>query len=72
VGAELTHELAKSVIVVAKALGDVLLAAAVEEDGAQGLVLALRSASGLKEEAAARCVVHNRRSQCEVISEPIC
>jgi serine/threonine protein kinase len=42
-------------------LGYVFLAAAVEEDGAQGLILALRSAGGLKEEAAARSIVHNQR-----------
>jgi hypothetical protein len=52
--------LAKGVVVVAEALGHVLLAAAVNEDGTQGLVLALRGTGGLQEEAAARCVVHNR------------
>jgi hypothetical protein len=54
--------LAEGVVVVAEALGDVLLAAVVDEDGAQGLVLALRGAGRLEEEAAAGCVVHNRRS----------
>jgi hypothetical protein len=54
--------LAKGVVVVAEALGGILLAVAVDEDGTQGFVLALRGAGGLKEEAAAGGVVHNRRS----------
>jgi hypothetical protein len=47
-GTELPHQLAEGRVVVAEALGHVLLAAAVDEDGAQGLVLALRGAGGLQ------------------------
>src|SRR5262249_39711142 len=71
-GPELTHQLAEGIVVVAEALGHVLLAAAVEEDGAQGLVLALRGGGGLQEEAAAGCTAHSGRPRCEVISGPIC
>jgi hypothetical protein len=61
-GTELPDELAEGRVVVAEAFGHILLAAAVDEDGAQGLVLTLRGAGGFLEEAAAGCVVHNRRS----------
>jgi hypothetical protein len=54
--------LAEGGIVIAETLGHVLLAAAVQKDGAQGLVLALRGTGGLQEEAVAGAVVHNRRS----------
>jgi hypothetical protein len=53
------HLLAEGVDAESEALGDVLLAAAVDEDGAQGLVEALGRVRGLEEEEAARCVVHN-------------
>jgi hypothetical protein len=54
--------LAAGRVVVAETFGYILLAAAVDEDGAQGLVLALRGAGGLEKEAATAGVVHNRRS----------
>jgi hypothetical protein len=49
----------------AEAVGDVLLAAAIDEDGMQGLVEPLGIAGGLEEEAATRGVVHNGLPGCE-------
>jgi hypothetical protein len=54
--------LAEGGVDVAEALGRALLAAVVDEDGAEGLILALWDTGGLREEAAAGCVVHNRYS----------
>jgi hypothetical protein len=52
--------LAEGVEAEAEALGDILLATAVEEDGTQGLVEALGRVGGVEEERATRGVVHNR------------
>jgi hypothetical protein len=49
----------------AEAVSDVLLAAAIDEDGVQGLVEALGLAGGLEEEKATSCVVHNGLPGCE-------
>jgi hypothetical protein len=49
----------------AEAIRHVFLAAAIDEDGMQGLVQALGIAGGLKEEEATRCVVHNGLPGCE-------
>jgi hypothetical protein len=57
--AELAYQLAEGGIIVAEAFGDVLEAAAINEDGAEGFVLALLGAGGLDEEAAAEGIVHN-------------
>src|SRR5262249_32091436 len=43
---------------VAEAVGDILLATALDADGAEGLVEALGGGAGLEEEAAVRGVVH--------------
>jgi hypothetical protein len=58
--AELIDQLAEGVVGVAEAAGDLLLGQPVEEDGPQGLVLALQGCGGLAEEASARGVVPNR------------
>jgi hypothetical protein len=50
--------LAEGVVVVAETLCDFLLLAAVEEDAAEGLVLALGGTGGLKEEVPAGIVRH--------------
>ena len=65
--AELVDQVAEGVIGVAEAVGDRLLGQAVEEDGAEGLVLALQGPGRLSEEALARGVVHNGWPECEVI-----
>jgi hypothetical protein len=62
---ELVDLLAEGGEAEAEAVGDVLLAAAIDEDGVQGLVEALGLAGGLKEEEATRCVVHNGLPGCE-------
>ena len=62
---ELAHVLAEGVEAQSEALGDILLATAVEEDGAQGLVEALRRVGGVEEERATRGVVHNQVPGCE-------
>ena len=49
----------------AEAVGHVLLAAAIDEDGVQGLVEPLGIAGGVKEEEATSCVVHNGLPGCE-------
>src|SRR5262249_32017384 len=64
-GPELAHLLAEGVVAEAKALGGLLLAAAIDEDGVQGFVQALRIAGRLEEEAATTCVVHNDLLGCE-------
>jgi hypothetical protein len=51
--------------VVAEAGSDVLLAAAVDDDSAEGFVEALGVGSGVEEEAAVRGVVHGRGSECD-------
>ena len=53
-------ELAEGVVGVAEAPGGLLLGDAIDEDGPQGLVLALAGAAGLSEEVLAQGVVHNR------------
>jgi hypothetical protein len=50
--------LAEGVEVVAEAVGDVLLAAALDEDGAERLVEALGVVGGLLEEEATSGIVH--------------
>jgi hypothetical protein len=64
-GAELMDLLAEGGEAEAEAVGDVLLAAAIDEDGMQGLVEPLGIAGGLEEEEATRCVVHNGLPGCE-------
>jgi hypothetical protein len=59
-GAELGDELAERGVGVAEALGHVVLAAAVGEDGTQRLVLPLGRARRLAEEAAIRGIVHRQ------------
>lgn len=49
----------------AEAVGNVLLAAAIDEDGVQGLVEPLGIAGGLKEEEATKCVVPSGLPGCE-------
>ena len=49
----------------AEAIGHVHLAAAIDEDGVQGLVEPLGLAGGLEEEEATRCIVHNGLPGCE-------
>jgi hypothetical protein len=44
--------------------GGLLLGQAVDEDSAEGLVLALLGARGLLEEASREGVVHGRRPMC--------
>jgi len=63
--------LAEGIEAEAEALGDVLLAAVVEEDGAEGLVEALGVVGGLGEEEATRHVVHNGTPGCESFGGPI-
>jgi hypothetical protein len=53
------HLLAEGSEGIAEALGDILLTAAIDEDGVQGLVEALGIIGGLEEEKASGCVVHN-------------
>jgi hypothetical protein len=53
-------ELAEGGVGVAEACGDVFLGQAVEEDGAEGFVLAVPAVGGLGEELAAEGVVHGR------------
>ena len=60
-------ELAEGAVGVAEAAGGLLLGEAGEEDGAEGLVLALQGTGGLSEEAAAKGVVHNGWPECEAI-----
>jgi hypothetical protein len=57
-GAEASDVLAKGGVAIAEAFGNVLLAAALDTDGAEGLVQALGVGSRLEEEAASRGVVH--------------
>jgi hypothetical protein len=51
--------LAEGVEGVAETLGDLLLPGAIDKDGVQGFVEALGLMSGLEEEKASGCVVHN-------------
>jgi hypothetical protein len=57
--------LAEGGVVVAEAFGYVLLAAALDTDGAEGLVEALGVGAGLQEEEAARGVVHQGGPECD-------
>jgi hypothetical protein len=57
--------LAEGGVVVAKAVGDVLLAAALDDDGAEGLVEALGVGSRLKKEVAGSGVVHGGVPGCD-------
>jgi hypothetical protein len=52
---------------VAEALGDDLLATAIDEDSAEGLVEALGIVGGLEEEKATRGVVHTSVPGCEAL-----
>ena len=60
--------LAEGVEAEAEALGRVFLAAAINEDGAEGLVQALGVAGGLEEEKATKGVVHAHIPACEALS----
>jgi hypothetical protein len=60
-GADLADQQAEGTGRVAEAQGGVFLGQAVNEDGAQGFVLALLWAGGLKEEALHEGIVHGRR-----------
>src|SRR5207249_2659046 len=64
-GAEAGDLLTEGGVVVAEAVGDVLLPAAVDEDGAESLVEALGVSVGLKEETAGRGVVHHGSPGCD-------
>jgi hypothetical protein len=56
---------AEGAVGVVVAMGCLLLGQAIDEDGAEGLVLALLGASGLHEEASGEEVVHGgRRPEC--------
>src|SRR5262249_53274345 len=57
-GAELMDLLAEGVVAEAEAFGDVLLASAIDEDGAERLVETLRVVCGLEEEKATSGIVH--------------
>jgi hypothetical protein len=59
------HLLAEGIEGVAKALGDILLTAAIDKDGMQSLVETLGSMGGLEEEKASGCIVHNGLPVCE-------
>ena len=62
-------ELPEGGVGVAEALGGLLLRAAIEEDAAERLVLALGDARGSPEEIADRILGHGVASECEVIAE---
>lgn len=64
-GPELAYLLAEGIEAEAEALGGILLTAAIDEDGVQRFVEALRGAGGLDEEEATKCVVHNDLPRCE-------
>jgi hypothetical protein len=65
--AESVDELAKGIRGVAEAGGSGVLGQALQEDGAESLVLALGGTGGLAEEDLAGGIVHARDSGCEVI-----
>jgi hypothetical protein len=59
------HLLAEGVEGVAETLGNLLLTAAIDEDGVQGFVQTLGLTGRLEEETASVCVVHNGLRECE-------
>jgi hypothetical protein len=65
------HLLAEGVEAEAETLGDILLRAAIDENGAKGFVEALAIAWRLDEEEATRGVVHNGIPRCESFRESI-
>jgi hypothetical protein len=67
-GTEPAELLAEGVGGEAVARGDLLLAAAVHANGAEGFVEALRVGDGLEEEAAARVVVHHEVPRCDTFA----
>jgi hypothetical protein len=67
IAAELVDQLAESAVGVAVKMGGLLLGEAVNEDGAEGVVLALLRARRLDKELAAGGVVHGLGLECEVV-----
>jgi hypothetical protein len=63
--AEAADLLAEGGVVVAEAGGNRLLAAALDADGAKGLVEPLGIGTGLEEEATGRGVVHGGARECD-------
>jgi hypothetical protein len=62
--AELPDYDAEGAVGVMVAVGRFLLGQTVDEDGTEGLVVALLGASGLHEEASGKGVVHGRQPEC--------
>lgn len=62
-------ELAKSLVGVAEALGNVLLGMVIDEDGTEGFVLALPRTVRLEEEATEGGIVHSQQRLCEGIKQ---
>jgi hypothetical protein len=67
-GAETAELLAEGVGREAVACGDLLLAAAVHANGAEGFVETLGVGAGLEEEAAARMVGHQEVPECDAFA----
>jgi hypothetical protein len=65
------HLLAEGSERVAETLGDLLLTAAIHEDGVEGFVEALGSSGGLEKEEASGGVVHNGLQGCESFRQRI-
>lgn len=63
-GAELPDHDAEGAVGVVVAVGRFLLGQTVDEDGTEGLVVALLGASGLHEEASGEGVVHGCQPEC--------
>ena len=63
-GAELSDQQAEGAVGVAEALGDFLLRPSLDEDGAEGFILALPGAGGFEEEAEGEGIVHGRGPAC--------
>ncbi len=64
-GPELMDLLAEGIVVIVEACGGLLLTVALDTGGAEGLVEALGLSDRLKEETAARGVVHKSLPGCE-------
>jgi hypothetical protein len=67
-GAEVADRRAERVVGVAELLGDVARGSALDEDGTEGLVLAMEGLGGFEEEAAVIGVIHARGSAMRVDS----
>jgi hypothetical protein len=64
-GAKASDLLAEGGVTVTEAVGDVLLATAIDDDGAEGFVEALEVGNGLEEEATSQGVVHEGAPECD-------